>query len=122
MLVAARNARCLLSPYTTFFRVRKAGAPAMVDEAGSPLLERTTVDRVKDKPPPGSFEAVETASRAGEKELAVQGDLLHGVTALDALRREHLRASSFKDLTASSREECDHELDGELLYFVSQYG
>ncbi|KAL3929195.1 MAG: hypothetical protein SGPRY_002058 [Prymnesium sp.] len=49
--------------------------------------------------------------RAGERQLAVQVDLLHGVTALETLRREHVRSSFFKNLTHSSHEERERELD-----------
>lgn len=76
---AARNARALISAYTTFFRARKPGAQ---QEGESQSAVERGVEKAKEKPPSDSFEVVEAASRAGERQLAVQADLLYGVTTL----------------------------------------
>lgn len=117
---AARNARMLLSAYTTAFRARKGGRSAGVVEDA--LQESAAGGKVKDKPPADSFEVVEVASKAAERQLAVPADVLHGVTALATLQREHLRPSAFKDLTMSSHQQREDELEGELRYLVGQYG
>ena len=114
---AARNARTLLSAYSVCFREKKGPAAAeAVAEAGA------GGERARERPPPDSFEVVELASRAADRQLAVSADMLQGVTSLAALRREHARESSFKDLASSSQARRDREIAGELQYFVSQYG
>ena len=114
---AARNARTLLSAYSVCFRERKGQAAAeAVAEVGA------GGERPRERPPPDSFEVVEVASRAADKQLAVPADMLQGVTSLAALRREHARESSFKDLVSSSQARRDREIAGELQYFVAQYG
>ncbi|KAL3908260.1 MAG: hypothetical protein SGPRY_009870, partial [Prymnesium sp.] len=100
---AARHARPLLSTYKTSFRAKKAPVVGAAAEAETSLKGRA--EKSKEKPPPGSYEVVEAASHAGgERQLAVQVDLLQGVTALELLRREHLRCSSFKGLTSTRRD------------------
>ncbi|KAL3929336.1 MAG: hypothetical protein SGPRY_002003 [Prymnesium sp.] len=63
-----------------------------------------SVDRSKEKPPADSFEAVEAASKAVDKQLAVPADM--------ALRVEHMRDSAFKDLVTATKEERECQLDG----------
>ncbi|KAL3915367.1 MAG: hypothetical protein SGPRY_007247 [Prymnesium sp.] len=110
---AVRNALALLiSACTTFYRARKPGAQ---QEGESQSAVERGVEKAKEKPPPDSFEA---ASRAGERQLAVQADILLRVTTFAALRRINVRPSSCEDLTNSSHEERERELDGELSYLV----
>ncbi|KAL3905117.1 MAG: hypothetical protein SGPRY_011027, partial [Prymnesium sp.] len=106
-LEAARNARALLSAYSVCFREKKGGAQAGALGAGlGPAGER-----VKERPPPDSFEVVEVASRAADRQLAVQADMPQGVTSLI---REQVRESSFKDVASSSQAQRDRDLAGEL--------
>lgn len=58
---ASRNARALISGYTTFFRARKSCAAA---DGGSDLARERNIEKPREKPPADSFEAIEAASRA----------------------------------------------------------
>lgn len=60
-LSASRNARALLNTYTTCFREKRdAPGPAPAIAEGSSL----GVEPPKEKPPPDSFEVIESATRA----------------------------------------------------------
>lgn len=76
----------------------------------------------KQKPPPDSFEVVEVATKAVDQQLALPVDMLQGLTSAAVLRREHVRDSSFKDISAVSQEEREAYLEGEIRYLVSHYG
>ncbi|KAL3900028.1 MAG: hypothetical protein SGPRY_012535 [Prymnesium sp.] len=94
---AARNSRSLLSSYTACFRERRGAGAIAAAAGGSQLLTGPH----KEKPPADSFEVVEPATRAADRQLAVSTDLLQGLTAVAALRREHVRESRFKNITSS---------------------
>lgn len=77
--VAPRNARALLNVYLSVFRARKRdlqGGKGFVAAAAA------AGDRMKDKPPAGSYEVVEAASKAADRQLALPADMLEGVTSV----------------------------------------
>ncbi|KAL3929997.1 MAG: hypothetical protein SGPRY_001722, partial [Prymnesium sp.] len=115
---AARNARALLNVYMTVFRTRRAEGQAGEGSSASAGPPQAT-ETPKEKPPADSYEVVE---RAPDKQLALSADMLQGLTSVQALRREHIRESPFKDLVTATHDERERRLDGEIAYLVAQYG
>ena len=117
---AARNARSLLSSFTTAFRERRSQSGGSQRAASED--EARGDEQRREKPPVDSFQLVETASRAVDRQLAVDADLLQELSSLQTLRREHVRQSVFKDMASSTWQQREDQLDGELRHCVGMYG